>query len=83
MKITYQDITVEVDIAPIFFDTTSWLRSRWSNDPLRRMRDPVGLVSSRLFALRQGTTFRDPQGVWDCGTFFTFSYFACEVENVL
>ena len=64
MKITYQDITVEVDIAPIFFGTTSWLLSRWSNEPLKHLRDPVGVVSSRLFALRQGTTFRDPQGVW-------------------
>ena len=64
MKITYQDITVEVDIAPIFFGTTSRLRSWWSNEPLKRMRDPVGVVSSRLFALRQGTTFRDPEGIW-------------------
>lgn len=64
MKITYQDITVELDVAPIFFSTSSWLRSRWSSHPLKRMRDPVGLVSSRLFALRQGTTFRDSQGVW-------------------
>lgn len=64
MKITYQGITVEIDIAPVFFGTSSWLRSRWSSHPLKRMHDPVGFVSSRLFALRQGTTFSDPQGVW-------------------
>ena len=64
MKITYQNITVEIDVAPIFFGTSSWLRSRWSRHPLKCMRDPVGIVSSRLFALREGTTFRDPQGVW-------------------
>ena len=64
MKIAYQDITVEIDVGPILFGTTSWLRSRWSSHPLKRLRDPVGFVSSRLFALRQGTTFKDSQGFW-------------------
>jgi len=64
VKITYQDITVEVDLAPIVFRSTTWLRALWSRDPLRCLPGPIGLVSSRLFALKEGTIFRDEHGLW-------------------
>src|SRR5437879_1719463 len=70
MKFTYrdqstqQDISAEIDVTQTVFQAATWLRSRWSHNPLRRLSGSIGFVSSRLFALKEGTIFHDKDGAW-------------------
>lgn len=64
MKFSYQGMSVEIPVAPVLFNASSWLRAQFAPSPLRQLRGQIALVSSRLFAVAQGTVFRDQHGDW-------------------
>src|SRR5438445_250385 len=64
MKFGWQDFSADVDLTPMFFRCASWLRTFLFPDPLRRLPEPIGLISSRLLAVREGTTFQGEGGSW-------------------
>src|SRR6266705_1395037 len=70
MKVEYQGIAWEADVAQFLFDASTRLRSRWSRNPLRRLTGSIGFVSSRLFTLKERTMFRDQQGEWKAAPLF-------------
>lgn len=51
------DVSVDIPVSVALFQAATWLRSRFSDNPLRRLSGSIGFVSSRLFALREGTVF--------------------------
>lgn len=59
-----------MDVERFLFDASTRLRSRWSRNLLRRLNGSIGFVSSRLFALKAGTVFRDKQGEWKAAPLF-------------
>ncbi|GIW56915.1 MAG: hypothetical protein KatS3mg082_3319 [Nitrospiraceae bacterium] len=66
MKINYQygghQFEVEVPILPVFVAAAQRLSLWWRRDPLRPMVEPLGLVTSNLFALAAGTVIQTPSG---------------------
>ncbi len=63
MKVRYHDLEFEFDIAPFLITAASRLNIFRQKGPLGRLEGAITLVSSNLYALREGTEISTPAGV--------------------
>ncbi|MDI6891514.1 MAG: hypothetical protein QMD08_00745 [Actinomycetota bacterium] len=63
MIVRYHDIEIEFDVTPILITAASHVNLFRKRDPLARLKGPITLVSSNLYALQEGTEVPTPGGV--------------------
>lgn len=62
MKIKYENLEIEFDIAPFLITAASRLNTFRNRGPLGRLNAAITLVSSNLYALQEGTKISTPSG---------------------
>lgn len=62
MIVRYHDIEVEFDVTPILITAASHIYPFRKKNPLARLKGPISLVSSNLYALQEGTEVPTPNG---------------------